>query len=251
MQEEKVKLPVAEVFHSIQGEGVWTGTAMLFVRLAGCNVGTYANDLGPADVPDPKTAGISLADLPLLQSRQHSICRTADGQAFLCDTDYHRSADMTIEEILSELREKHVCVTGGEPLLHGSALRELFDALAERNIMTHIETSGTRPLGEFFFKMPVVDHPRVWITCSPKKGFLPTNHGWIDEWKFLVGPGFSEEKLIQSLNKLPDPSQPVYLQPVNPVTRISQTNVCLCRMLQEIHPEWRLSIQVHKVFGLR
>src|SRR5512146_688808 len=84
--------PVAEIFHSIQGEGVFTGTPMLFVRLAGCNVG--------------------------VASSQGSVCRTFTGAEFPCDTDYKMTKRASEQEIIQECHEEHICITGGEPFIH-------------------------------------------------------------------------------------------------------------------------------------
>lgn len=237
--------PVAEIFHSLQGEGVWTGTPMMFVRLAGCNVGKYE----PAR-PYGKTVSFPDAAHPptqselkiLFEDRTHSVCTTADGQRFICDTDYHKHEEHSPEEIIGQLGELHMCITGGEPFLHN--LTPLLEAASD-GTMTHIETSGTLPIKG-------TEDFNVWITCCPKEGFLPANADWVDEWKFLVGPGFdlAEAERLSSLGPLQNDDR-VYIQPINGVNECDTDNLKRCLDILAKKPEWKLSAQLHKFLGVR
>lgn len=229
-----MKLPIAEIFHSIQGEGVWTGAPMLFVRLAGCNVGKYTGG--------KELVALTDADQNRMVLGQHSQCETVDGRRFCCDTNYHRSQELSPEEALEGLWEKHVCITGGEPFLHkGGHLESLIAACHGRGTKVHIETSGTLPM-----ENPTRGY--TWITCSPKTGFLKGNTSVIDEWKFVIGPDYDEGKILETVtNSL----APVYIQPVNTIETIYRSHLNLCQELQRKHPEWRISVQLHKLFGLQ
>ena len=228
-----MKLPIAETFHSIQGEGTWAGTPMLFVRLAGCSVGRYTKS---------GLVALNAMDAQRVVDGKHSECETVDGQCFVCDTDYHKHEEMTPERVLSDLWENHVCVTGGEPFLHqGKGLEALISACQKKKVKVHIETSGT----------VLVERTTswwAWITCSPKKGFLRDNLKTVDEWKFVIGPDYDEGKILETIGSS---TVPVYIQPVNTVDAIERANLKLCQELQRKHPEWRISIQLHKFLGLQ
>ncbi|WP_134670887.1 7-carboxy-7-deazaguanine synthase QueE [Halorussus marinus] len=101
-------LPINELFESLQGEGRLAGVPSVFVRTSGCNL-----------------------------------------RCWFCDS-YHTSwepthATMSVDEILAEVASydaDHVVLTGGEPLIHDSAV-DLLDALDDRGYHTTVETNGT------------------------------------------------------------------------------------------------------------
>ena len=226
--------PIAEIFHSVQGEGFWTGTPMMFVRLAGCNVGRYDS------AEDSTPFSLDKEAFKLFKEKHHSICTTFDGQRFLCDTDYHTSEKLTPEEIASQLnKELHVCITGGEPLLYD--LNPLVQAFPV-GVMIHVESSGTKPWKE----LDDETHP-VWITCCPKEGFNHSFLDFVDEIKLLVGPNFKESEMAPFENFTND----LYLQPINGVHDVWQENLNYCLALLERHPAWKLSAQLHKYLEVR
>ena len=102
-----LELPVVETFHSIQGEGMWTGTNAFFIRLAGCDVGC-----------------------PWCDSKQ--------------SWNPKRHPLRTLEGLVAEARSANpgiVVITGGEPLMHN--LSALTGQLKAAGLQTHLETSGT------------------------------------------------------------------------------------------------------------
>ncbi len=247
--------PIAEIFHSVQGEGRWTGTPMMFVRLAGCNVGKYAvgSDNAPIgnnfpDAPQGEDDGY----FKLFKTKKHSICTTFDGQRFLCDTDYRISARLTLKEIFNGLYEEHICITGGEPLLHD--LEPFAAYLLNRGgayPTIHIETSGTVVM------KPIKSYPQraLWITCCPKnvegQSLARGIYKLADEWKVLVGPDFNEEKFIWLDDKIPLNVDHRYLQPINGVHDVWKENLDRCMELLAKYPSWKLSAQLHKYLGAR
>lgn len=225
--------PIAEIFHSLQGEGHWVGTPMMFVRLAGCNVGRYVEREA---IPTELYAS---HDFPLLLEKKHSVCTTVDGHRFLCDTDYHKRENMEPSVIAAMLGGyKHVCITGGEPFLHD--LKPLINVMPY-GVMVHIETSGT-------LEVPNTVSVAAWITCCPKHGFDPMNIDAFHEWKFLVGSNF-DVRVVERLTESSD--APIYLQPINGVNEVWQENLERCIELCKQHPHLRLSAQMHKTWGVR
>lgn len=103
------QLPVMESFHTIQGEGLYSGQAAYFIRLGGCDVGCTWCDVKES-----------------------------------WDANAHPMRD--VEGIVAEASEgtaRIAVITGGEPLMHD--LAPLTAALRAAGFRTHIETSGTHP----------------------------------------------------------------------------------------------------------
>ncbi len=239
---EKTPLSIAETFVSIQGEGFYTGTRMLFIRTAGCNVG------------GPCTAGAS------------PICTLYDGRKFDCDTDYNKTDSMNLEEIkllIGRSQVDHVCFTGGEPLLHARTLEKLvMEILLEENnnykqatghsspperILTkfHIETSGTR-------RIPVDLEDNCWIACAPKRGYNPKVLMNADEIKLLVDQEFDIQTAYNMIaGTKAEREGHVYLQPVNNVMSVDNDNIQKCLKLLQQQPSWKLSVQLHKYLEVR
>lgn len=112
--QKQTSLPVVETFHSVQGEGFWTGVNAFFIRLAGCDVGCSWCDTKHSWPID-----------------RHPMCEISD---------------LVNQAIAAQ--PFMVVVTGGEPLMHD--LAGLTQSLRQSGLRTHLETSGSHPLtGEF------------------------------------------------------------------------------------------------------
>lgn len=235
MPETKI-YPIAQLFTSPQGEGLHSGVLMRFVRLAGCNVGVYS--VG---------ANEQLAALRVLHPK-HSICTSALGDSFLCDTNYFSIAKMSAEDaIQSEVPGvTAVCLTGGEPFMHD--VMPFVKATQDMGQSLHIETSGTKPI-------PQAVAEKSWITCSPKSGFLKENLGHIDEMKFLVPADDSDlaemlEKIYACVGGDTGPSlMPCFLSPINGIDTIDPKATARALALQRLDPRLVITIQQHKVLG--
>ncbi len=99
-------LQLAEIFYSVQGEGTWTGTPAVFVRLAGCNLSC-------------------------------SFCDTDYALKFFA------SVNDVVARVRAEGGDcPMVILTGGEPLAQQET-RALIDALRADGRRVHIESNGT------------------------------------------------------------------------------------------------------------
>jgi 7-carboxy-7-deazaguanine synthase len=244
-------LRVLEIFDSFQGEGYWTGTPMTFVRLAGCNA----------------------PELSLDCTRW-------------CDTRESWSIDLGEEqqvgEVLLQVRLPHVCLTGGEPLLQRDEVA-LFAAEARVvGMQVHIETNGTiappvvarsvtagssgkgRVAVASRALVPGGTEGRVfdWATVSPKPPDYDVDPGWdglVDELKLIVDDRLTAgtaERLAAA-----HPEAVVSIQPVWGAHAAEEHGTAVLgpgwgatqRAMAMVmdHPEWRLSLQMHKFLGIR
>jgi 7-carboxy-7-deazaguanine synthase len=210
---------VKEIFYTLQGEGANTGRAAVFCRFSGCNLWTGRE-----------------------QDRHRAICQ-------FCDTDFvgigpdggrFTTADELADAVLSRwptdaaagVRPFVVC-TGGEPLLQLD--QAAVDALHARGFEVAVETNGTQdpPAG--------LD----WICVSPKAGStlrIVAGH----ELK-LVYPQREAEAQPERFEALP--FEHLYLQPMDGPDQARNVQLAIQYCLA--HPRWRLSVQSHKVVGIR
>ena len=258
MTEEK-KYPISEIFTSPQGEGLYAGTLMTFIRLAGCSVGK----------PFPKERYIGIETFKKLDNPNTPVsegieelkekgylpiyteqCTLYDGRTFECDTDYRVKQRMTLREIRSQVPENipRICITGGEPLIHD--LSDLVDEFPDKGI--HLETSGTKPLPGWL--VGEIDDSHVWLTVSPKQGVLRDVVEEANELKFLVDENFNEQKAQEIIDWVEDFTNPtclIWIQPVNYEHTVNVDNMKRCIELQKKYPLVRISNQSHKLWGVR
>jgi 7-carboxy-7-deazaguanine synthase len=232
MYNEDAIYPIAEYFVSPQGEGKHAGTLMQFIRFAGCNVGKryeqedYDNQL-----------------FPIYTNR----CQTFDGRSFPCDTDYRLKERKTSKELVQWALSHNVetvLLTGGEPLMHD--LTALLHGLKQNQFKIHVETSGTiKPnLNDEFWLM--LD----WVCVSPKKPFQDAyaTMNIANEFKLLVDENFNWRDVPDSIKRK---QYKVSLSPINDEDAINYDNVQRCLELQRQHPAVRITMQNHKLWGVR
>jgi len=220
------KLPVNELFATVQGEGAYTGTPAVFVRLQGCNVGCPWCDTKHTWTVDPDNA-IS-AEAMLAKGKD------APGYALLLPAE--------IVAMVCEHPDRHVVITGGEPCLYD--LRELGSLLACAGRTVQVETSGTKRVRVY---------SDVWVTVSPKLG-MPGGNKVIaealasaDEIKMPVGKLADVAALDALLQANPSSRRTrVYLQPLSQNPKATALCIEAARSRG-----WRVSVQVHKYLGLR
>ena len=147
--------------------------------------------------------------------------------------------NLKIEDLLTIVKETHaqiVVITGGEPLLHD--LTELTNALKNAGLKTHIETSGSSPLSGTW----------DWITLSPKKfkAPLPEVLTKANELKVVVF-NKSDFDWAEKHAALVSPTCKLYLQPE--WDKASSITPLIIDYIKA-HPNWQLSLQIHKYINV-
>jgi 7-carboxy-7-deazaguanine synthase len=209
---------IKEIFFTLQGEGAQTGRAAVFCRFAGCNLWSGHE-----------------------KDRLEAVCQ-------FCDTDFvgtdgkgggHFATAREVARAVSGAwppakkanRERPLVVcTGGEPLLQLD--EELVAAFHKEGFEVAIETNGTRlpPQG--------ID----WVCVSPKAGAeLVLRSG--NELKLIFPQDGAEPELYENLD-----FQHFFLQPMDGAAREENTQLAVRYCLE--HPQWRLSLQTHKLLGI-
>lgn len=123
-----LKLPVSEIFSSIQGEGPYVGVRQIFLRLPNCNL----------RCPYCDTATTMPQQLRIETAPGSGIFDNINNPIFMDNLiELLQSYDFSIHHSLS--------VTGGEPLIWGNELRVLLPFLKEKGIKIYLETNGTMP----------------------------------------------------------------------------------------------------------
>jgi len=156
-----------------------------------------------------------------------------------CDTDFERGVKMTTDKLLEEINRygcKWIIWTGGEPALQ--LTDDIVTFFKEAGYLQAIETNGTR-------KIPAgIDY----ITCSPKQNFEKVREliPRVDELRFPIQKGDP----LPDISILPETTR-YLLSPIFDNNRIIQENVDYCISLIKNNPVWALSLQTHKLIGIR
>lgn len=215
-------LLVNEIFHSLQGEGFWTGTPAFFVRLQGCTVGCPWCDTMYA---------LALCSEDRLQDNSAAVLEK--NQA---DSTYTRAHATWIVQALQARRgtTRHIVITGGEPCRQPLGL--LTTSLLQAGFSVQLETSGTEPL---------TAQPGTWVTLSPKAHpVLESYWDRADEIKLPVSKHEDVDRYAHRLALLPP--EKIRLQPISQDPAATALCVRLC-----LERGWRLSLQTHKYLHLR
>lgn len=204
-----------EIFYTLQGEGANAGRPAVFCRFAGCNLWTGRE-------ADRATAICDFCDTEF-------VGVGPDGGKFA-------TADALADAVAArwptpDRSRRFVVCTGGEPLLQLDAAA--VDALHARGFQVAVETNGTQdpPAG--------LD----WICVSPKaRAPLVLRHG--DELKLVFPQPDLDPASLEQLD-----FREFFLQPMDGPELAKNTRQAVEYCLA--HPRWRLSVQTHKVLGLR
>jgi len=214
---------VKEIFYTLQGEGAQTGRAAVFCRFSGCNLWSGREE-------DRSRAVCQFCDTDFVGTGPDGgKFKTADDLADAIDRCWGGRAPSSVASPVGE--RKYVVCTGGEPLLQVDD--SLIDALHQRGFEVAVETNGTRPAPASL----------DWICVSPKAN-AP-----------LVQTSGSELKLVYPQDDAPPEKfekldfRHFFLQPMDGPDTERNTELAIDYCLR--HPRWRLSIQTHKLVGLR
>jgi len=215
---------VKEIFYTLQGEGAQTGRAAVFCRFAGCNLWSGREE-------DRSRAICQFCDTDFVGTGP-------DGGRFTSASELADAVDrcwgggrLGYDASLESRDTRYVVCTGGEPLLQLN--EELIAELHKRGFEVAVETNGTRPAPASL----------DWICVSPKAG-AP-----------LVQTSGSELKLVYPQENAPPEKfeqldfDHFFLQPMDGTDTAANTERAIEYCLR--HPRWRLSIQTHKLVGLR
>lgn len=216
---------VKEIFYTLQGEGANAGRPAVFCRFAGCNLWSGREE-------DRATAVCQFCDTDFVGTDGRRGGKYANAEtlaATVAATWPFPSVGCTAPPDRFRERPLVVC-TGGEPLLQLDA--PLVTALHGYGFEIAIETNGTQlpPAG--------ID----WICLSPKAGAeLVLQRG--SELKLVFPqPGAAPEQFIDL------DFQHFFLQPMDGPRRARNTQLAVRYCLT--HPQWRLSLQTHKLLGI-
>ena len=209
---------VKEIFYTLQGEGHQAGRPSVFCRFSGCNLWTGREE-----------------------DRSSAVCKFCDTDFFGVGPDGGKfaTAKSLAEHVASlwpsDVKDSrpYVVCTGGEPLLQLD--EALIDAFHGVGFEVAVETNGTQkpPRG--------ID----WLCVSPKASArLVIFNG--DELK-LVYPQVEPEAQPECFEHLQ--FRFFSLQPLDGPNASENTRSALQYCLD--HPRWRLSLQIHKILGLR
>ena len=206
---------VKEIFYTLQGEGAHAGRPAVFCRFAGCNLwsGREADRAGAA--------------------------------CTFCDTDFVGTDGpgggkfATAEALAARVKAAwpaggagvpYVVCTGGEPLLQLDAAA--VQALHEAGFEVGVETNGTQPTPQGL----------DWICVSPKAG-APLTLRSGDELKLVFPQEGADPEDFRGLA-----FRHRFLQPMDG-PRLKEHTAAAAAYCME-HPDWRLSLQTHKLIGL-
>jgi 7-carboxy-7-deazaguanine synthase (Cx14CxxC type) len=206
---------VKEMFLTLQGEGVQAGRRAVFVRFAGCNLWSGRE-----------------------QDRATAVCR-------FCDTDFvgtdglggGKFADAALLVAAVEgfwgagRDERFVVLTGGEPMLQIDDA--LVDELHAAGFFIAIESNGTLPV-----------HPGIdWVCISPKAGSETVQRSG-DELKLVWPQAGSDVAAMEGWN-----FRHHLLQPLDDPHAEANRDEAMAVVMER--PKWRLTLQTHKMLGLR
>jgi 7-carboxy-7-deazaguanine synthase len=206
---------IKEIFYTLQGEGLRAGRPAVFCRFAGCNLWSGREE-----------------------DRSSAICK-------FCDTDFigidgtfggkFETASALVQKINAlwpkGKSSKYVVLTGGEPLLQVD--QHLIKELHMLDFEIAVETNGTLPAPDG------ID----WICVSPKAGTK-----WTQKTGHELKLVYPQSGLLPEAIEL-NGFENYLLQPMDGLSKHKNTvdaiNYC------QAYPEWRLSVQTHKILEIR
>ena len=208
---------VKEIFYTLQGEGAQSGRAAVFCRFSGCNLWSGREE-----------------------DRERAICKFCDTDFVGTGPDGGRFSDAaSLADVVDACWKgraqssgrKYVVCTGGEPLLQLD--ESVIEELHRRGFEVAVETNGTRPAPASL----------DWICVSPKAGAEVVQRSG-NELKLVFPQAGAPPEKFESLA-----FDHFFLQPMDGPD--IEANVGAAAAYCMAHPRWRLSLQTHKLLGIR
>lgn len=212
-------MKISEIFSSIQGEGVYTGVPMIFVRFQGCSL----------------------------------ACVWCDSKYTWSETSKHSLGELTLQQVRGQVsklvnKTEWVCITGGEPLEQLQDFENLVYELHADGYKIEVETSGLIPIpsGDIFYMVdswiPDLKGPSSQVIKQPILSDLARLRPQ-DQLKCVVS-NFGDLHFVDStLLKYPTQATVLISPAFNPLLNAQLTKLCsdFC-----IRKGYRLSLQTHK-----
>lgn len=215
---EDTMLNVNEIFDSLQGESLSAGYPTTFIRLHGCPM----------------------------------RCTYCDTMYAVVGKKYKRLAIKTIMKHVSQMRNKHVCITGGEPLYQDDVWTLIYE-LCDLGYIVSIETNGGVAIEEqqrrsFRYVMDIkgpssgMEHLNIYENLAK----LNTR----DEVKFVVGDREDFDFVLKTLKQFPTPA-PVVVSPLFRGKKSTIMQDLADWVIEEKFPNMRMGVQLHKIIGVQ
>jgi 7-carboxy-7-deazaguanine synthase (Cx14CxxC type) len=205
---------VKELFLTLQGEGMQSGSRAVFLRFAGCNLWSGREQ-------DRATAQCTFCDTDFVGTDGPGGGKFADADALT----------NSVERAWGEgIGERLVVITGGEPMLQLD--EALCDALHARGFRIAIETNGTLPV------LDCID----WVCVSPKAGTEVVQRRG-DELKLVWPQPGIEPSELESWQ-----FEHFLVQPMDCGNHEESVKAAIQLAMER--PRWRLTLQEHKLLGL-
>ncbi len=227
---------VKAIWKTLQGEGLFSGRPAVFVRLVGCNLWSGYEFTRGRDA-----------------LRTHAAC------PLWCDTDFTKEGSnvYSASELAGAMGDigdqiRFCVLTGGEPLLQIDAA--LIYALHQKGFFIAIETNGTVRLKDACWD--AIENklvPPDWIVCSPKLSQPSLDLEYFDELKLVLPdyaplsfPDFIKRQRLHTVQHADLPL--LWLQPEDGTRKHEATQLAIETVLA--HPDWRVSVQTHKILNV-
>ena len=206
---------VKEIFYTLQGEGAQAGLPAVFLRFSGCNLWTGRE-------ADRSTAVCQFCDTDFVGTDGVNGDKFADAASLAAK----------VASLWPQPSHDHrlVVCTGGEPLLQLD--ESAIHALHQHGFRIAVETNGTVKAPEG------ID----WICVSPKSD-APLNQTSGQELKLVFPQSKARPELFEALD-----FDHFLLQPMDNDQQADNTRAAIQYCLD--HPQWRLSLQTHKIIGI-
>lgn len=208
----EIEMRISEIFYSVQGEGVEIGLPTVFVRLFACDL----------------------------------RCDWCDSMYAVEGKDFKEQSIEEVRNVIEKFNCKRVCITGGEPLLHGTDLEDLANELLRRGYRILLETSGHKTPPPIFW----TDNCIISMDCKCPSSKMEDRMDFklyerlrkTDQLKFVIGDEVDYE-YAKSILKAYKIEASIIFQPVNGINLKWLTEMVIDDKLEDV----RILPQLHKV----